>query len=106
MANLISRLVRAYCGVNIVLRILCGLAVGIVLACALLGCRAIGLLGVLFVGTLKAIAPILVALLFTSSLASGSLGLNSKRRGQTPRNADFSGHLWLHSIASMEYREK
>lgn len=78
MANLISRLVRAYCGVNIVLRILCGLVVGIVLACAFPGCRAIGLLGVLFVGTLKAIAPILVALLVTSSLASGSLGLNRK----------------------------
>jgi len=78
MAKVISRLVRAYCGVNIVLRILCGLVVGIALACVFPGCGAIRLPGVLFVGTLKAIAPVLVAFLVTSSLASGSLGLNRK----------------------------
>jgi len=78
MSNVISRLVRAYCGVNIVLRILCGLVVGIALACVFPGCSAIRLPGVLFVGTLKAIAPVLVAFLVTSSLASGSLGLNRK----------------------------
>lgn len=71
MANVIPRLVRAYCGVNIVLRILCGLVVGIALACAFPGCSAIRLPGVLFVGALKGIAPILVAFLVASSLASG-----------------------------------
>lgn len=78
MAGLILKLVRAYCRVNLVLRILCGLLIGVALACVVPGCKAIGLPGVLFVSALKAVAPVLVALLVTSSLASGNLGFNRK----------------------------
>ena len=66
-----ARLLRAYLGTNLVLRIACGLAVGAVLALAAPSWSAVGILGDLFVGALKAIAPVLVALLVTSSLASG-----------------------------------
>ena len=76
MAGLMLKLVRAYCRVNLVLRILCGLLIGVALACVVPGCKAIGLPGVLFVSALKAVAPVLVALLVTSSLASGNLGFN------------------------------
>ena len=78
MANWALKLVRSYCGVNLVLRILCGLVVGVVLACIVPGCTAIGLPGQLFVGALKAIAPVLVAFLVTSSLASGYSEANKK----------------------------
>ncbi|MBR3222655.1 MAG: serine/threonine transporter SstT [Kiritimatiellae bacterium] len=66
-----ARLLRAYLGVNLVLRIACGLAVGVALALVAPAWSAVGILGDLFVGALKAIAPVLVALLVTSSIASG-----------------------------------
>ena len=56
---------------SLVLRIVCGLAAGVALALLVPEWTFVGLLGELFVGALKAIAPVLVALLVTSSLASG-----------------------------------
>ena len=57
---------------SLVLRIICGLVAGVVLALLVPEWTFVGLLGDLFVGALKAIAPVLVALLVTSSLASGT----------------------------------
>ena len=56
---------------SLVLRIVCGLVAGVALALLVPEWTFVGLLGDLFVGSLKAIAPVLVALLVTSSLASG-----------------------------------
>ena len=56
---------------SLVLRIVCGLVAGVALALLVPEWTVVGLLGELFVGALKAIAPVLVALLVTSSLASG-----------------------------------
>ena len=74
MSPLYSKCLRAYLGTNLVLRIACGLAVGVALALAVPGWTAVGIFGDLFVGALKAIAPVLVALLVTGSLSTGNSG--------------------------------
>ena len=48
---------------SLVLRILCGLVIGLVLALVIPGLPLIPLLGTLFVGALKAMAPLLVLFL-------------------------------------------
>ena len=78
MLRLVKRCLRAYCGTNLVWRIVGGLAVGIALALAVPGWTAIGLLGDIFVGALKAIAPVLVALLVTSSLTTSRPGTDRR----------------------------
>lgn len=61
---------------SLVLRILTGLVVGAILGIVCPGLYWIGLLGTLFVSALKAIAPVLVAVLVASSIANakGNLG--------------------------------
>ena len=63
---------------NFILMILAGMAAGIVLALLLPGASAIGLLGTVFVGALKAMAPLLVFLLVCSSVANIQSGVKSR----------------------------
>ena len=58
-------------------KIICGLAVGVILALAVPQLNVISLLGDLFVGALKAIAPLLVLFLVMSALASQREGKQS-----------------------------
>ena len=74
----LSGLFKRWCDTSLVARILVGLVIGAVLGLLVPGWSAIGLLGTLFVGALKAIAPILVAVLVASALAQAHGGL--KRR--------------------------
>lgn len=64
--------------ISLILRIAVGLVVGIVLALALPGMTWVGMLGTLFVGALKSIAPILVFVLVISSLAQAQMGVGKK----------------------------
>lgn len=57
---------------NLVVRIICGIIAGLIFAICMPNFTWIGVLGDLFVGALKAIAPILVFILVISSLALGS----------------------------------
>ena len=66
--------------ISLVKRIVCGLAVGAVLALVLPGVYAVGLLGTLFVGALKAIAPLLVFFLVIASLARAKAGAGNMGR--------------------------
>ena len=61
------KLVKAYNSVSLVLRIVIGMAIGTALAAVT--APGIGILGKLFVGALKAIAPLLVFVLIISALA-------------------------------------
>ena len=65
---------------NLMLRILSGIVIGSVLALAMPGIGVVSILGDLFVGALKAIAPVLVAVLVTSSVATARAGLGSRFR--------------------------
>ncbi len=71
---------KAYNNVSLIIRILCGLIVGVILALTVPGAQWIGILGNIFVGALKGIAPILVFVLITSALTQGS-GKLDKRFG-------------------------
>ena len=73
-------ILKKWSGIPLVLRILGGLAIGAVLGLFCPQWTGIGLLGQLFVGALKAIAPLLVALLVTSSLAKAQGGLGARFR--------------------------
>lgn len=70
MKNLVTR----WNEISLVKRILCGLIVGIVLGLVVPQATALSLLGNLFVGALKAIAPILVLFLVMSALAKHKEG--------------------------------
>ena len=65
---------------NLMLRILFGIIIGSVLALTLPSHNIISMLGDLFVGALKGIAPVLVAVLVTSSVATARNGLGSRFR--------------------------
>ena len=65
---------------NLMLRILGGIIIGTILALTVPGAEVISILGDLFVGALKAIAPVLVAVLVASSVATARPGLGSRFR--------------------------
>ena len=75
---MISKILKAYTEVPLMLRIFIGLVVGSVLGFILPGAEAIGLLGKVFVGSLKAMAPILVLVLIVASLAKAREGLGKR----------------------------
>ncbi len=80
MSKILSPLLRAYTSAHLITRILCGILVGTMLALVCPGLGGIAILGALFVGALKAIAPVLVALLVTSSVAQAGEGLGKRFR--------------------------
>lgn len=74
----LKKLVDGYNSVSLILRIICGLVVGAVLGLLFDNLGVITLLGDLFVGALKAIAPVLVFVLVISALAQGNDKLDSR----------------------------
>lgn len=75
-----GKLLKKWTGTSLVLRILIGLVIGAVLGLLCPQWTGIGILGQVFVGALKAIAPILVALLVASSIAKAHGGLGPRFR--------------------------
>ena len=69
-------LIRKYAQTNLILRILAGMAIGVVLGLTVPGAAWLKLPGTLFVSALKAIAPALVFVLVISSLAGGNRGFD------------------------------
>ena len=65
---------------NLMLRILGGIILGTILALLLPNISGISMLGTLFVGALKSIAPILVVVLVASSISRANQGLGSRFR--------------------------
>jgi len=70
-------LLRKWNKISLVPRIIFGLILGAILGLTLPGISAIGLLGTLFVGALKALAPLLVFFLVINSLARHKKGARS-----------------------------
>ena len=74
------RIIRKWNSMNLILRILICLVIGAILGFLVPQASWIGILGELFVGALKAIAPILVFMLVASSLANSKGGNMEKFR--------------------------
>ena len=73
-------LIKKWNSLSLIVRICIGLVIGAVLGLLLPGWTWIGVLGTLFVGALKAIAPLLVFVLVASSLANAKGNNMSKFR--------------------------
>lgn len=78
LTSTIKRLAQAWQNSNLMLRILIGIIIGATLALLLPGQNGIAILGDMFVGALKAIAPVLVAILVTSSVSKARQGLGGR----------------------------
>ena len=75
-----KKILKLYVETNLVIRILIGLVIGAVLGLTVPNFGAIGILGDVFVGALKAIAPVLVFVLVIASLANAGSGIGKKFR--------------------------
>lgn len=78
MLVFLKRIVRIYNETSLIARICIGLIAGAVCGILLPGVQFIAVLGDLFVGALKGIAPVLVFLLIASSLAQGRAKLDKR----------------------------
>lgn len=77
-----KKILNALKNTSLILRIAIGIVIGAALALLVPGAGFIGLFGDVFVGALKAVAPVLVAVLVTSSLANAG-GKNIGSRFKT-----------------------
>ena len=71
MMNVLKQITAVYNGISLIIRIAVGIVIGALLALICPGAAWIGILGDMFVGALKAVAPVLVAILVMSSLCQG-----------------------------------
>ena len=74
----IMNIIKAYTRTSLILRILAGVVIGALLAVSLPGYNGMCILGDLFVGALKGIAPVLVAVLVAAAIAKSGSGLSSR----------------------------
>lgn len=75
-----NRIIQKWNNLSLVIRIACGLSIGIVLGLIFPNASGIGILGDIFVGALKAIAPVLVLFLVISSVANASNTVSNRFR--------------------------
>ncbi|MBO7117257.1 MAG: serine/threonine transporter SstT [Bacteroidales bacterium] len=73
-------MLRKWAETSLILRIFCGLVLGAILGLTVPQWTGIGILGQVFVGALKAVAPVLVAILVMSSIARAKGGLGPRFR--------------------------
>ena len=66
------KVIEKYNETSLIIRILIGLVIGAVLGLTVNGLSFVSLLGSVFVGALKAVAPLLVFVLVISSLSQGN----------------------------------
>ena len=69
--NTLKQIAAGYNRISLIGRIAAGIVIGVILALVIPGAEWIGILGDMFVGALKAIAPVLVAILVMSALCQG-----------------------------------
>ena len=76
--SVLKKIVEKYNSIGLIFRIFIGIVIGVILAFLIPGAKWIALFGNLFVGALKAIAPILVAILVSNALCQGSARLDKR----------------------------
>ena len=90
LLKIFKSIAAKYNSISLILRIATGLVLGAVLALALPQAGFIAEFGNLFVGALKAIAPVLVFVIVTSALAQGSSRLDRR----------FGTVIWLYMLTT------
>lgn len=75
-----NKIVEFWKSKNLIVKILCGIIIGAILGLAVPEVKVIEYLGDIFVGALKAIAPILVFVLVISSISKAGKGIGPKFR--------------------------
>lgn len=75
-----KKVFEKWCSISLVLRIVVGLAIGAILGLAVPQFTVVSWLGTIFVGALRAIAPVLVFVLVMSSLANSKGGAGANMR--------------------------
>jgi serine/threonine transporter len=88
--DFLKKCVKKYNDTSLILRIVIGLIIGTVLGLCVPKATWLTILGEIFVGALKAIAPILVFVLIVSAFSNGMSKLNKK----------FGLVLWLYMIST------
>ena len=83
-------IVKRYNDTSLIIRILVGLLIGTVLALVAPGAGWVSMLGNLFVGALKGIAPVLVFVIVSSALAQSSARLDRR----------FATVVWLYLLTT------
>lgn len=73
-----KKFIQKYCEISLVLRILIGLIIGAILGLVAPSAEVIGILGNVFVGALKAVAPVLVFVLVVSAISKAHEGIGSR----------------------------
>lgn len=74
------RLMEKWNGLSLICRIACGLVLGVILGLCFPNASVIGILGDIFVGALKSVAPILVFFLVISAVANASNTVSKRFR--------------------------
>ena len=90
-----ENIIKKYSDTNLVIKIAVGIVLGVIFAFIFPKASWLHVFGELFIGALKAIAPILVCILVVSSLAGGK-----KLRDKRFRNVIF---LYLLSLPSLNF---
>lgn len=75
-----KKIIQKWNSTSLILRIVIGLALGAILGLVVPQATVVGILGDVFVGALKAIAPVLVFVLIISALANASNNIGSRFR--------------------------
>ena len=75
-----KNLIKKWNSISLILRILIGMIIGVVLGLLVPQFKVVSILGSVFVGALKAIAPGLVFVLVMSALANASVGIGGRFR--------------------------
>lgn len=75
-----KKIINAWCSIGLLTRIFCGLVLGVILGIFVPGATFISIFGTIFVGALKAIAPVLVGLLVISSVSNAGQGIGKRFR--------------------------
>ncbi|MGN1116082.1 MAG: cation:dicarboxylate symporter family transporter, partial [Candidatus Ornithomonoglobus sp.] len=75
-----KKILKKYTETNLIIRIAIGLVIGALIGLFLPSWSVIGIFGDIFVGALKAVAPVLVFILVVCSLANAGKGIGKRFR--------------------------
>ena len=88
-----KKIAAAWNSVSLILKIVIGMIIGAILGLTLPQLTGLSILGTLFVGALKAIAPVLVFVLVVSALTQARSGIGRQYRTVERHNCKYNDQL-------------